>query len=286
MLHRRWIAGIFALALPLAMIPSAEAAPIRIEVGGQANIFGAGRTGDDATPSTDEKGGIPAPYFDLTTAGSGNVVVFDSVTGEVRYNKPNSKNPMGPFGPDGALLQGDLAGLVFDFSAYNGLSGFSTDRNGALYGVFINDSALPPAIGAPDAEPYPPGEWGNGYVAPAPLDFSAGGLGIDFTHLNPELNQIFFIGDGYTESGVQQRFYIPEGATRLYLGLADSVNPESLASPIILFPGFYDDNTGFFEANLRVVPEPSSVVLALTGLGATLALARRRSRTGSDANAA
>ena len=43
----------------------------------------------------------------------------------------------------------------------------------------------------------------------------------DFTVLKPELNQPFFIGDGRTSDGKQQRFEIPAGATRIFLGVMD-----------------------------------------------------------------
>lgn len=46
--------------------------------------------------------------------------------------------------------------------------------------------------------------------------------GIDFTRLEPELNQIFFVGDGRNADGTEQVFEVPAGATRLYLGVMDS----------------------------------------------------------------
>ncbi|MEJ7677498.1 MAG: hypothetical protein WKG06_06425 [Segetibacter sp.] len=35
------------------------------------------------------------------------------------------------------------------------------------------------------------------------------------------MKQVFFIGDGQTSGGVQQRIVIPKGATRLFLGTLD-----------------------------------------------------------------
>lgn len=43
----------------------------------------------------------------------------------------------------------------------------------------------------------------------------------DFKSLSPDLNQPFFIGDGRNNDGEQQRFVVPAGATRLYLGVMD-----------------------------------------------------------------
>ena len=53
----------------------------------------------------------------------------------------------------------------------------------------------------------------------------------------PALGQLFYIGDGQTPAGVQQRFKVPEGATTMYLGFAD-------ASGFTGTPGSFDDNVG------------------------------------------
>lgn len=44
----------------------------------------------------------------------------------------------------------------------------------------------------------------------------------DFSELRPQLSQPFFIGDGRDEAGDQQRFIVPEGATRLFIGVMDA----------------------------------------------------------------
>lgn len=83
---------------------------------------------------------------------------------------------------------------------------------------------------------------------PAALDFSEAALGMAFTELRPLLGQSFFIGDGLTGtgSGAQQRFVIPAGATKLYLGFAD-------AQAFQGDPGAYDDNTGSVAMRLTQV---------------------------------
>jgi hypothetical protein len=88
----------------------------------------------------------------------------------------------------------------------------------------------------------------------------------------PELGQQFFIGDGRTASSVIQQFLVPDGATTLYLGLADGF---AFAGD----PGFYDDNTGVYSAAYAVsstttVPEPTT--LALLGCGILLIGVHRR----------
>ena len=79
--------------------------------------------------------------------------------------------------------------------------------------------------------------------APARLDFSMNAHSESFAELSPLLGQTFFIGDGTTPSGLQQRFVIPAGATRFYLGFADAF---SFQGP----PGAYADNTGGLSVTL------------------------------------
>ena len=73
----------------------------------------------------------------------------------------------------------------------------------SLVGVFLNNSV--------------PGST----FAPSTLDFSTD-ASRSFTTLSPQLNQIFFIGDGRDDSGQVQNFVVPGGATRLFIGTWDS----------------------------------------------------------------
>ena len=103
--------------------------------------------------------------------------------------------------------------------------------------------------------------------APSALDFSPAGLGLDFLTLSPGLKQVFFIGDGSTSGGDVQRFMVPDGATRLFLGTMDGY-------------GWYN-NTGEFAVEIYhgevTVPEPSALLLLGTAF-ATLGLRRSRRR--------
>ena len=62
-----------------------------------------------------------------------------------------------------------------------------------------------------------------------------------------ELNRIFYIGDGLTErnTGALQKFYVPEGATRLFIGFADAFSYQGL-------PGSYGDNMGSIKATIKM----------------------------------
>ena len=147
-------------------------------------------------------------------------------------------------GPDGGTISGIT---VF---AYGGLSGFASDLTLPLAGVFLSDSA-----------PQDP--------APPTLDFRSQGLGLDFPTLSPQIGQVFFIGDGQTSGGMAQTFYVPSGATRLYLGCPDSPYGND-------YPGAYGDNEGSFSVEVIPVPEPSLGALVVAALVLSTAPRLRR----------
>jgi hypothetical protein len=124
------------------------------------------------------------------------------------------------FNPDGS----DAAGSSI-IGSFGGISGYIATKGG-LVGVFLNDE-------------IPNGE------APATLDFSNSGLGINFTTLSPELGQLFFIGDGVTSNNVAQEFTAPAGATRLFLGVPDSFGFNGM-------PAAYDDNDGTYTIRFGI----------------------------------
>jgi hypothetical protein len=124
----------------------------------------------------------------INVGGTG-VVQFPSVTGLVNEGAGTNWN-----GADGG--QWDSC-----FNSVDGISGILLPNRMALLGVFLSD-----------AEPGDP--------APPRLDFNT--IGLDFASITPLLQQTFFIGDGRDASGALQSFVVPEGATRLFLGIADA----------------------------------------------------------------
>ena len=88
------------------------------------------------------------------------------------------------------------------YAARLGLSGLRA-KYASVVGVFLTDDMPDPGATPPD------------------LDFSPAGLGPDRTTLSPQLQQPFFIGDGRTTGGVVQEFVVPDGATRLFVGVMD-----------------------------------------------------------------
>ena len=138
----------------------------------------------------------------------------------------------------------------------NNIAGFYRMPVNTLLGVFLGP-------GLPTSNPAP------GEV----LNFRDIGVarfgtqvGTHFATLSPELEQIFFIGDGLTGtgSGSVQTFIAPAGATRLYLGVADGYG--------------WANNSGAFDVCVNcgsvpefsagsAVPEPSTWAMLLLGFG-------------------
>jgi len=135
---------------------------------------------------------------------AGQELEFDEIEGTVRHD-PN----LAYYTPDGNLgsighnwnPQTWTAGGD-SFYNENGIADMRAPIN-ALVGVFLSNAA-------PGATPAPSRN----------LDFDDVGER-NFTSLQPQVKQIFFIGDGRTDSGQRQRFIVPTGATRLYLATWD-----------------------------------------------------------------
>jgi len=213
-----------------------------LTVSGDSNIFGAGHAAPPA-PGGGGAGALP-PEFDFGfTAGSGLVLIFSSVTGSVIVDSGSGNHVNDP---DGV---GSASGI--NVNSFGGISGTVAPTAGFLAGVFLGPS-----------EPTDP--------APLRLDFTM--IGTSFTSLSPQLDQVFFIGDGLTGdgSGSLQQFNVPVGATRLVLGIVDAPGYNG-------DPGGYADNTGSFSAsfNVNVVPEPPVSVLLFGGAGVIGLLVRR-----------
>ena len=242
-----WVPLVTALTTPLA-----QAAVIDLTIDGSDAIFLAGRTDltipdaalpwtgpgdhlirhDGATPE-EIKETLP-PIFSVT---AGDIVrALDPAVGGISFF-----NGLGDpyYGPSGNGLSGS------SLTALGGISGYIGPQ-GALTGVFLSDDI--PVTGAP-----------------ATLDFSPAGLGIEFLSLAPGIGQIFYIGDGKTALDVFQTFLAPAGATRLALGIPDGFGFNGPA-------GAYDDNDGSYRVRIGIngipteVPEPGHLSLLLLGL--------------------
>jgi hypothetical protein len=267
----------------------ARSATFSLTVDSRSNIYASGLGSFPVGMAPNGPGVLP-PSVTLPT-GVGRVLRFLSVTGTVSYNDVDAPPTyLGQYnGPDGgAVLYADAnfpgdflttatpAGLIspaegspttfyVDMDSAGGISGMKlfestpADRRVMfLAGVFLSDAA-------------PSGP------APASLDFSGTAIGRSFSSLAPALQQTFYIGDGLTGegSGAAQSFLVPDGATRLFLGIVDG-------SYFVGGPDYYDNNRGSFVATFSVVPEldPGSFAAAGSLLVAALAGRLHRRRRG------
>lgn len=208
-----------------------------LEIAGSDAIFLAGR--DDLTipdlgathPTFPLRrhGGVSSDFVRETFPTSvpvqgGDVVqVADPAVGGIHFFA-GTGTPATFFGPAGNGLQGS------NLNSLGGISGYRGPQ-GPLAGVFLDDNN--PASATP----------------PATLDFSPPGLGVDFTTLNPELGQVFYIGDGLTTDGTPQEFIAPAGATRLFVAIPDGFS-------FVGDPGAYEDNDGSYRVRLGVNQDP------------------------------
>jgi hypothetical protein len=151
-------------------------------------------------------GGIGSlPPVYTLPSGTGRTLTFSSVTGKVQCCKTGDKVFNGPGGRSDG--QTDLTGV-------GGISGVKARRAMFLVGVFLG----------PDA----------------PSDTPS-------THTStrsPVLGQVFAVGTGKS-GGKPIVFAVPDGATRLFLGIADGFSFHGA-------PSYYGDNAGKFVATFTV----------------------------------
>ncbi len=208
---------------------------------------GAGPTSGNAVSTTVQStgsiyatGGGSTPPTIITLPSGATSVVFNSVTGSITtgcastegcitLNNGTGNNNNDPDGVGAAPATSSNTGT-------SSISGMIAPGAGYLVGLFV------PAGG-------PTG------TAPTALDFTSAGLGTSFTSLSPQLDQVFFIGDGLTGdgTGTQQTFNIPTGAGQLWLGISD-------AGGYVGAPGAYGDNLGSYTVGLSVNAPGSSAV--------------------------
>jgi hypothetical protein len=254
--------GFVVAAICFLLTSSAMATINDVTIDGSDAIFLAGRTDVTVPPAsapwttgthlirhlgpTPEEIQETLPPF--LGVGSGGIIrVADPAIGGVSFFN-GFGSPF--FGPSGSGIAGS------NLTALDGISGYRGPQ-GPLTGVFLDNSI-------PSSGP-----------APAALDFTPAGLGIDFITLSPQLGQVFYIGDGITGSGEFQTFIAPSGATRLFLGIPDGFG-------FVGSPGAYDDNDGSYRVRLGIneipapIPLPPALYLFGSGLLGLWGLSRRQ----------
>ncbi len=219
-----------------------------ITVNAADDIYGAG-LGSVPNGAGNLPGGI-------SLNSNNDYLTFSSVIGSLSCFNTEGCVTMNSYGN---LNDADGAGSAVGSSSesgYGSISGITAPGAGYLVGVFVDGTPSGPA--------------------PSALDFSGG---TNFTSLSPALDQVFFIGDGLTGdgSGSTQTFYVPTGATELYLGISDACGYNG-------GPDCYGDNYGTFTVAYTAdatssTPEPGTSALLISGLGfAGLAGAFRKRR--------
>ncbi|MBL7696909.1 MAG: T9SS type A sorting domain-containing protein [Chitinophagaceae bacterium] len=145
----------------------------------------------------------------------GSYIEISHVTGTTSHGI----SPIPLVGPEGCL---NLDPCIFDNIAHevgaeHGKSGLTAPIS-SLVGVFLDDRVPT-------------------FPAPAALNFSSP-RSRDYFKLAPKLKQVFFIGNGRTSRGVQQKIVVPLRATRLFLGTMDGIE--------------WNNNRGVLHATVKV----------------------------------
>jgi len=228
---QRTVTRLVAIVLTLH---AGVAVAVQVVVPGTANPNLAGRADGYSCCSGDSSPAQAAVEVVGLAFAPTDVLTFD-VSGQVSFGG----GPVSGDNPDGDS--------IFSMTNYgDGISAPLYVKTNALLGVFLGDESP------------------TGGATPAELSFFESGLG--FASLEPEIGQIFFVGDGLTSDsgnpfpggGAPQAFIVPTGATRLFLGTCDGV-------------GWYN-NTGTFTVDVTASPRTCGDVTSSLGVKSTDAL--------------
>ncbi len=125
------------------------------------------------------------------------------------------------------------------YSADGNLDWIVSNYNGAEHGK--SDVIAPinsvVAVFISDSDP-------SATAAPSTLDFSTS-ASRNYTKIEPQLKQVFFIGDGLRDNGEPQQIVVPAGATRMYIGTMDGYE--------------WNNNVGGFEVTAITATKVSTV---------------------------
>jgi hypothetical protein len=149
----------------------------------------------------------------------GSYVEFTNVTGTVAHGTTPYSGPDGAIGTEPYFTHSADA-PVYTPAVQNGIGDVKMPIN-ALMGVFLDDNQ--PNYNSPPS---------------SMRDYSTAAAREQATYTDLQRQQPFFIGDGKNSSGTVQRFLVPPGVTRLYLGVMDGYE--------------WNNNQGKFSAKVTV----------------------------------
>lgn len=198
----------------------------------------------------------------ISVAGSSYISFTASGTITMNNYDPTPTDPAATNDPDG-LYNGIPA---YDVPAsvnagFESISGITAPGAGYLVGLFVGP---------------------NGPTGTAPASLTYATADTEDASYNPLLDQVFFIGDGLTGdgTGAEQEFYVPAGATELYLGISDACffvgAPSCYTGNYGQFNVDYTDTTSTGNTPPSPAPEPSSLLLLATGVLSGAGTLRRR----------
>jgi hypothetical protein len=151
-------------------------------------------------------------YTPTTYANGDNSGSYSNYADDAAAYYGAGTNPNGYTPPEGYTVSPSNVGAGNPKSAADaqgsehGLSNIYTPIN-SIVGVFLNSNDS--TNGADDESSVPPG-----------LDFGSQ-TARNYTSIDPELQQTFYVGNGTTSGGTQQTIVVPSGASTLFLGTMD-----------------------------------------------------------------
>ena len=162
-------------------------------------------------------GGAGLPPVEIDVRGLKQIRITN-VTGMVDFMPWNDSSKECSADGDGPFIT--------EIAASKGFSGISHPKKAMfLVGVFTSPYAIPESV-------------------PESMNFEKHE---NYTVWGPEMNQVFFIGDGQNNKGEQQTILVPTDAEKLYLGFADG---------LVGLPRNYSDNEGKLRITATIANKP------------------------------
>ncbi|MEZ0267024.1 MAG: pilus assembly protein TadG-related protein [Phycisphaerae bacterium] len=150
---------------------------------------------------------------------AGDTINLEGISGNASWQN-NDTGSINTADGDATKLcaNGVYPGTYLPNTSANGMSNVRAPI-GAVMAVFIADDR-------PDSSGAPPN-----------LDFGTANAR-DYSTISPKLKQVFYVGDGKRANGESQTIVVPDGATRVFLGMMDAWQ--------------WNDNVGNFKTKMYV----------------------------------